>query len=53
MGKRLLDKMAELKSKRYKVGRKNYKGVGGTGGLTKKATKVIQGHYGHLVVLFL
>ena len=47
MGKRLLDKVAELKSKWYKVGRKNYKSVGGAGGLTKKAIKVIQGHYGH------
>ena len=46
MGKRLLDKVAELKSKRFKEGRKSYKGIGGAGGLTKKAIKVIQGHYG-------
>ena len=46
MGKRLLDKVVELKSKRFKEGRKSYKGIGGAGGLTKKAIKVIQGHYG-------
>ncbi|KAI0222586.1 hypothetical protein LSAT2_026167, partial [Lamellibrachia satsuma] len=46
MGKRLLDKVAELKSKRFKEGRKSYKGIGGAGGLTKKAIKVIQGHFG-------
>ena len=46
MGKRLLDKLAELMSKQFKEGRKSYRGIGGAAGLTKKAIKVIQGHYG-------
>ena len=47
MGKRLMNKVAELKSTCHNIeGRKSFKGIGGARGLTKKAIKVILGHYG-------
>lgn len=45
MGKRLIDKVAEMKSKPFRGGR-SYKGIGGAAGLTRKAIRQIQGHYG-------
>ena len=46
MGKRLIDKVSELKSKQYKEGGRGYKGIGGAAGLTRKCIRKIQGHYG-------
>ena len=46
MGKRLIDKVAQCKSKEYQIGDKKMKGIGGAGKLTKVAIKRIQGHYG-------
>ena len=46
MGKRLIDKVAELKSSVHSEGGKKFKGIGGAAGLTRKAIKSIQGHYG-------
>lgn len=49
MGKRLMDKVAQCKSKEYVVGKKKVRGIGGAGKLTKVAIKRIQGHYGGAV----
>ena len=50
MGKRLLDKVTQCKSKSYEYDqngkKKKVKGIGGAGKLTKAAIKRIQGHYG-------
>ena len=47
MGKRLIDKVAEMKSKPFREGGgRSYKGIGGAAGLTRKAIRQIQGHYG-------
>ena len=46
MGKRSIDEVAELKSSVHSEGGKKFKGIGGAAGLTRKAIKSIQGHYG-------
>ncbi|ELU04515.1 hypothetical protein CAPTEDRAFT_218535 [Capitella teleta] len=46
MGKRLMDKVSQLKSTSFKHAGKSVKGIGGAGKLTQKAIKRIQGHYG-------
>ena len=46
MGRRLMDKVTELKQKNFVHNGKVVKGIGGRGGLTSKAIKRIQGHYG-------
>ena len=52
LGTRLIDKVAQCKSKEYQIGNKKMKGIGGAGKLTKVAIKriqefkEIQGHYG-------
>jgi hypothetical protein len=46
MGKRLMDKVHELKGKKFIECGKTYTGIGGIGRLTQKAIQRIQGHYG-------
>ena len=46
MGKRLMDKVKECKSKKFEEHGKKYTGIGGRAGLTMKQIKRIQGHYG-------
>ena len=46
MGKRLMDKVSELKGKKFTEGGKTFTGIGGAGRLTQKAIQRIQGHYG-------
>ena len=46
MGRHLMTKITELKQKTFVHNGKTVKGVGGRGGLTPKAIKKIQGHYG-------
>ena len=46
MGKRLIDKVNELKGKQFKEGTAKFRGIGGAGRLTQRAIKSIQGHYG-------
>ena len=46
MGKRLMDKVLQCKTKSYTENEKTYKGLGGQNRLTQKSIQRIQGHYG-------
>ena len=46
MGKRLMDKVVQCKTKSYTENEKTYKGLGGQNRLTQKSIQRIQGHYG-------